>query len=546
MEKRMLLAIVLSFLVLVIWSYLFSPQPPPQTELKQAPVQEKEVGGSAKDKEEKDKNGKERVNAYIETGIELPQKEIFVDTPLYAMVLETNGPSIKEFKLKEYYTTIDKRELVDIVKAMGGNMPHFVWKVLWNKSTKFDVYTDKDTIKLEKGSNHETLNLEYKNESNDNVIHTFTFYPNSYKIDVTTKIIPNESAGNIEPKLYLNINGDEVKSKSYDSHSGFALYMNKTLTEVEFDEKKPTFEVSGSVQYVALESTYFVSSLILNEQLPAHVRLMKEKGTILKGEADLTVFKEDLKKGEVTYSVYLGPKDLSHLKVAGSNMDELVNFGWTNFIAKPLLYGMKFCNDYVKNYGVSIIILTIFVKIIFWPLSNKSYKSMKEMQKIQPLLLKIREKYKNDKEQMNRELMQLYRTYKINPMSGCLPIIVQIPVFFALYRVLSASIELRHAPFIWWIKDLSAPDRLFEFSFSIPLMDPPYGIPILTLLMGATMFIQQKMSPPPGDPTQAKVMLLLPIIFTFMFINFPSGLVLYWLVNNILSIGQQYYIQKKM
>ena len=170
---------------------------------------------------------------------------------------------------------------------------------------------------------------------------------------------------------------------------------------------------------------------------------------------------------------------------------------------------------------------------------------MKEMQKLQPLMAKIREKYKNNKEQMNRELMGLYKTYKINPMGGCLPMVIQIPVFFALFRILGSSIELRQAPFVLWITDLSAPDRLFNFSFSIPFMSPPYGIPVLTLLMGASMFIQQKMTPTPGDPAQAKMMMFLPILFTFMFINFPSGLVLYWLTNNILSIGQQYRIKKR-
>jgi len=222
-----------------------------------------------------------------------------------------------------------------------------------------------------------------------------------------------------------------------------------------------------------------------------------------------------------------------------------VDFGWTDIIARPLLYTLRFFNRYVNNYGISIILLTVLVKIIFWPLTRKSYQSMKQMQKLQPMMARIREKYKDNREQLNREMMALYKTYKVNPLGGCLPMIIQIPVFFALFRILGSAIELRHAPFMFWINDLSAPDRLFNFAFKIPFMSPPYGIPVLTLLMGASMFIQQKMTPTPGDPTQAKLMMFLPIIFTFMFINFPSGLVLYWLVNNILSIGQQYQIQKR-
>ncbi|MBU4504534.1 MAG: membrane protein insertase YidC, partial [Proteobacteria bacterium] len=197
------------------------------------------------------------------------------------------------------------------------------------------------------------------------------------------------------------------------------------------------------------------------------------------------------------------------------------------------------------NYGIAIIILTIFTKIILWPLGAKSYKSMNEMKKIQPLVAEIREKYKGDKKKMNEATMALYKTYKVNPVGGCLPMVLQIPVFFALYRMLYEAIELRHAPFFGWINDLSAPDRLLSFGFSIPFMQPPCGIPVLTIIMGATMFLQQKMSPAMGDPSQAKMMQLMPLIFTVIFINFSSGLVLYWLVNNILSISQQYYTTKK-
>jgi len=216
-----------------------------------------------------------------------------------------------------------------------------------------------------------------------------------------------------------------------------------------------------------------------------------------------------------------------------------------DIIAKPLLWFMNFIYSRVPNYGIAIIVLTILTKILLWPLGSKSYKSMSEMKRLQPLMAEIREKHKDDKKMMNQEIMSLYRTYKINPMGGCLPMVLQIPVFFALYRMLYQAIELRHAPFFLWINDLSAPDRLFHFSFSIPFMQPPYGIPVLTVIMGATMLLQQKMSPPPGDPTQAKMMMLMPIVFTVIFINFSSGLVLYWLINNILSIAQQTYIQKK-
>ena len=216
------------------------------------------------------------------------------------------------------------------------------------------------------------------------------------------------------------------------------------------------------------------------------------------------------------------------LTAQGVHLEDSIDLGWFSFMAKPFLMAMNFLHAYIPNYGLVIILLTVIIKILFHPLTKKSLNSMKEMQKVQPQIVALRERYKDDKEKMNRELMELYKRYKINPVGGCLPMILQIPVFIALYNVLSASIELRHAPFALWIYDLSA-------------KDPYYVTPIL---MGATMLIQQKMTPSTVDPTQAKVMLIMPVVFTFMFLNFPSGLVIYWLINNVLSIAQQYYIQK--
>jgi YidC/Oxa1 family membrane protein insertase len=245
------------------------------------------------------------------------------------------------------------------------------------------------------------------------------------------------------------------------------------------------------------------------------------------------------------YELYFGPKSMTHLRSVGHDLEKAIDFGTFDILAKPCLWILNFIYSVVPNYGVAIIILTILTKVLLWPLGTKSYKSMSQMKKMQPLIAEIREKYKDDRKKMNEAVMGLHKTYGINPLGGCLPMIVQIPFFFALYRMLDQAIELRHAPFFGWINDLSAPDRLFHFNFAIPFMEPPYGIPVLTLVMGATMLWQQKMTPATGDPTQAKMMMLMPVVFTFIFINFSSGLVLYWLVNNVLSIGQQMYTQKK-
>jgi YidC/Oxa1 family membrane protein insertase len=225
----------------------------------------------------------------------------------------------------------------------------------------------------------------------------------------------------------------------------------------------------------------------------------------------------------------LGPKDEDLLKALGVGAEKLVDFGWFTIVAKPLLWFIRLTNVVTGNYGIDIILISILIKIIFIPLTQISMKSMKEMQKVQPEMSRLKEQYKNDKAKLQQETMLLYKRRKINPMSGCLPMLIQIPVFIALYNALQYSIEMRHAPFFFWIKDLAAKDPIY----------------ITPLIMGATMFMQQKMTPTAGDPAQAKMFLLMPVMFTFFFLNFPSGLVLYWLVNNVLSIAHQYYMNKK-
>jgi YidC/Oxa1 family membrane protein insertase len=321
---------------------------------------------------------------------------------------------------------------------------------------------------------------------------------------------------------------------------------NDDLMEIKTKKLKDQNTFDGKINWVALQSRYFMSGLIPDKVEEARLHLALESEKVLTAQYQQS--EKTIPPGNqytFKYKLYIGPKRISQLRNVGNNLEKLIDFGWFDFIAKPCLWLLNLFYSVIPNYGVAIIILTILVKVLLWPLGQKSYKSMSEMKKLQPLMKEIREKYKDDKQRMNQEVMSLYKTYKINPLGGCLPMVVQLPFFFALYRMLYEAIELRHAPFFLWINDLAAPDRLFRFDFSIPFMEPPYGIPVLTVVMGASMLLQQKMSPPMGDATQAKMMMFMPIIFTVIFINFSSGLVLYWLVNNILSIAQQYYTQKK-
>lgn len=553
MEKNTIFAFILSFLVLIIWFFISSnkqekipidetppkKQPTAQTESIETSIPKPSISPAPAPVE-----AQKEIRPKIEA-----QKEISIETPLYSAVFTNVGPTIKSFRLKNYHLTADpKSPWVEIVNMEDSHVPFLIWdfEPKANHGEEGLAYHVQDTsLTLGSESSPRELAFSITKPGGIRIDQIFRFYPDRYPIDVTIKL-SNQSATDREGSLkaYLR-NIPPAGKKSYYSFIGLSLLLNGNLETLAVKKLKEDRSFSGRISWVAYESDYFMSAVIPEETEKASFLGRSLPSGML--EAVYMASPVVLKTGQTLsspYTIYLGPRDLTFLKPLHRNLEAAINFGWTDIIAKPLLYTLRFFYEYIKNYGLAIILLTILIKIIFWPLTHKSYKSMKEMQKLQPLMAKIREKYKNNREQMNKELMGLYKTYKVNPMGGCLPMLIQMPVFFALYRILGSSTELRHAPFMLWINDLSAPDRLFNFPFQIPFMSPPYGIPILTLFMGASMFLQQKMTPTPGDPSQAKIMMFLPIIFTFLFINFPSGLVLYWLTNNIISIGQQYRIKK--
>jgi len=279
-----------------------------------------------------------------------------------------------------------------------------------------------------------------------------------------------------------------------------------------------------------MRKPFFVSLIVPKENEGINLKIGMKKDEKVMYSRTVSPARSIPGGGEAVYSYefYLGPKVIALLKELNVGAEKAVRYGWFSPIAKILLRFVNLTHKVTKNYGADIIIISVLLKILFWPLTRKSYVSMKEMQKVQPEMAMLREKYKGDKARLNREMMDLYKRRKVNPLGGCLPMLVQIPIFFALYWALMGSIELRHAAFILWIRDLS-------------YRDPIYVSPIL---MGVSMLWQQKMTPTAGDPRQAKMMMFMPIIFTFLFLTFPAGLVIYWLVTNILTIGQQYLINK--
>ncbi|OGP70035.1 MAG: hypothetical protein A2Z73_01620 [Deltaproteobacteria bacterium RBG_13_60_28] len=566
MENRALLALALSFLIFIGFIYfggimrpITTPEAPaPQAEVK--PATPAPVPASPP----------EARPAPPPSRPTHPSRDIIVETPLYKAVFSERGGALKSFQLKKYreslpFTTLKRfqlgpvdfevqryqdpkqegaslKELVRVKK--GGELPLTLsWEGQNLKVPGQTLYHASQTsLTLKPG---QTASLKFTGVSPEGVVFTkdFTFKSDSYAFDLAVKLENRTKQGlegQLDLDLLVNFEGMETGQSGF---LGFHGSINNRLEELKtgsLKDLKPTpgqKTFTGKVDWAGLDEGYFLAALV-PLAAPKAVLTVKEA---LPGPMDVVLrTPATLAPGQdasLSYTLYFGPKELSDLKSLNLGLEKVVDFGWFQFLGVPLLNILKFFDRYVHNYGWAIIILTILIRVLFFYPNHKSYKSMKDMQKLQPKVAKLREKYKDDKETMNKELMALYRTFKVNPLAGsCLPMLLQLPFFIALYNVLGYAIELRHAPFIStipftdivWIADLSSKD---------PLLITP-------LIMGATMFVQQKMTPSPGDPAQAKMMMFLPLIFTFIFLNFASGLVIYWLVNNVLSIIQQHYTNK--
>jgi len=553
-QARLLIAIVLSAAVFLVWQFFFVDRDAVQKTAKktdQPPAITEQVQ-PAKPYAAQQEDAVIKPTGVTETAVAnaaQPAKIITVDAPLYRAKISEEGAGFTSFILKNYKETNAEdsplKEIIPQQSAFKTVLVGYDGKSLAGLDNAiFSANLNVDTLSVKEGS--QKIAFSWTSEQGVIIEKTYSFSPGSYVIglDVTVK---NGSDLNIQDKLYVALRGSVPNDKRVYGFEGPSAYINDDLEEVDIDDIAEKNTYSGRLKWVAVQDRYFMTSIIPAHAEEASMRLYVKEDKLL--EAQYLNPISDIRPGtQQTYqfALFFGPKSMKILDAVGHDISKALDFGFFDVIAKPCVWLMNKLYSVIPNYGFAIIILTLLIKIVLWPLGSKSYKSMSEMKRIQPLMKEIREKHKDDKKKMNEEVMGLYRTYKINPLGGCLPMVVQLPVFFALYRMLYQAIELRHAPFFLWINDLSAPDRLGNFAIDhVPFMEPPYGIPVLTIIMGASMLLQQKMSPPMGDPTQAKMMMFMPIIFTFIFINFSSGLVLYWLVNNILSIGQQYYIQKK-
>lgn len=540
MEKRTIIALVLTVIILFFFQTYFAPKEQPKQPQATGETQTKEKL-QAKDtdvkKEEKTTESKAasapakkpgKTPARIE---KRDPKDVFVETPYLKVTLTDLGGGIRSVQLKRYKETVkgaQNKEIIEDVKP-------FIYIPKISRSVNSQTIDDRTYFKPDRENitikdKPETLIFTGILEDGKKVRKIYTFYPDNYLIDIKTEF-------EVSDKDKTTIDFAVISGKNESSYvfKGPFVYNGKKLEQIEKIEK--TMDFNKNYTYAGFDDGFFAFIWIPEED-------SKPLLTIYKTENSTPVVRLSPDKGTFSGKLFFGPKQTDVLKGLNIGAEKIVDYGWFDIIAKPLILFMNITYRFTHNYGIDIIILTILIKIIFYPLSVKSYKSMKEMQKLQPQVMKLKEKYKNDKQKLNQEMMGLYKARGVNPMGGCLPMVIQIPVFFALYKALSGAIELRHAHFFWWINDLSAPEDLF--SFVIPGIGFTVPVRILPLVMGITQVIQQKMTPTSADPLQEKMMLFMPIFFTFLFWGFPAGLVLYWLVNNVISIGQQYYINRKV
>lgn len=536
MEKRVLLAIVLSFLVLVLYQAVFvkkkplpESQPEQLAEVEKKPDQQIFKRKPAIPTESPQEAAPVEEKRSLEPVSGQSEEQILIDTSLYQAVWSNSGGVLKSWKLKKHKDeNMEDLELVSLLSSETNIYPFFL-------STGDSTFDDTINTALYKYSdlklvleNNQTgeLHFHYADSQGIEVEKIFTFHGGKYDFDV--KINAWKNGQKIEPQLlwgpgFGNPSAAEV-NKRFGARSGVAVFTSAKVFHQEEIKFNPEKNVFNFVRWAAYENNYF-AALFLTSSQKASAAFLKEE-TVKPPLFFLSVSSPQ--------KVYIGPKEFDALLEFGHGAKKLIKFGLFGWISEILLRAVKAIHNVFPNWGFSIILLTLIIKILFFPLTYSSTRSMAKMQELQPKIKAMRAKHKKAKQdiaqrrKMNEEMMKLYKEHGVNPAGGCLPMLIQIPIFWGFFRLLVIAIEFRHSPFIFWIKDLS-------------VKDPFYVTPIL---MGATQFISQKMTPTSADPTQARMMLIMPVIMTVFFMNFQSGLVLYWLANNALQIGQQYIINR--
>jgi len=556
MEKRALMAMMLILAVLLVYQVFFIPQKrpaeqPPATQAvdesrsQQSPAAPEPVqgvpgepGGS---REAIAGAGLQPLSQLAVAAAEGPAKQVVATTPLYTVVFSSRGGAITSFRLSRYPEANDQPvELVAPAEAKP-----FGLALLTKSGERIDLAaaafeTSADSVTV--GSSEEaSLDFVFTAPNGMSVKKRCTFRGAAYTMIVTIDVSGpgSEEVRAVEFGWQSGLKSteanraDDLRNFASLTLSGEAL-VKSDLGKVR---KNQAPSVGGPIKWSGLRTKYFLVSFVPPEGAVTAAR-------VFPAAPDAIGMKLETETGgkPLSFMVYAGPLDYQDLKALGHGLDKAVDFGWKwiSPLSRLIFAFLVLCYKAVPNYGWVIIILSALTKLLFHPLTQKSMKSMRQMQKVQPEIQKLRETHKKDAQALNKAIMELYRKRGVNPMGGCLPLVLQMPVFIALFNVLQKTIELRRAGFIFWIHDLSAPDVIARLPFSLPFIGS--AVSLLPILMGIAMYVQQKMTT--TDPKQAMMTYLLPIVFTVMFFKFPSGLVLYWLVNNILTIAHQYYLNR--
>ncbi|MBP6056348.1 MAG: membrane protein insertase YidC [Candidatus Fonsibacter sp.] len=558
MENRnVIIAVILSTAILIGWSMYFENTD--EAQRKRLEIQGKTETQTNIQKPETPQTGKVNPTKAISRSDALKESDrVFIENSNLSGSISLRGALIDDIILKNYRETLDKSSKPIVVLSPKKSEDGYFVESGW-ATTKSDVKVpDNNSVwQIREGKKltpASPVTLEWNNR--EGVVFSKKIELDDKYLFKITETIRNEKSKTIELFHYSQItkNTKPNTENFYILHEGLIGVVDKNLKEETYstiEKEKKTY--TGKSGWFGITDKYWMSAII------------PESGKSFKGEysfansykANFIISEPTIanpqKSTSNTLKIFIGAKEVYPIdnyteKEKIDRFDLSIDWGWFYFITKPLFFVIDYIFKIVGNFGVAIIILTLLVRILFFPLNNYSFKSMAKMKVLQPEMLRIKELYKDDMKRTQQEMMALYKREKVNPLSGCLPILVQIPIFFAVYKMLFVTLEMRHAPFFGWIKDLSAadPTTIFNLFGLIPWNPPSFlMIGVWPILMGITMYFQMKLNPTPPDPIQAKIFAFFPLIMTVMLATFPSGLVVYWTVSNVLTMAQQYYIMKK-
>jgi YidC/Oxa1 family membrane protein insertase len=552
MNARMIIALLITVIMIFVYQLLFVKKPQ-----QQAPPSKEQVVAEQKEQVEPEAESPQVPIERQQPKEGVTYQDVVVDTPLYTATFSTYGGRLTSWKLKQYMDKVPMHPLGKFVQNTIGtifgrkkvdetppqrvdlvntaNLQDAPLGIMFSKGEMgydegIPFVPSSKAVTLTHDGEKKTLTLRWTSPEGVKIDKQFTFYADSYQLDMEVIVSNPSHRGSIIETLELAWTSEvSTEKKQYRGFFGPIYYADGDYHKIKKPNKiKEEGEIIKAMDWFGVNQNYFIT--LINPSIQGTQLMLSTDADDIIHSTQLSSL--ELKAGDnekISYTLFLGPKIASLLSQITPTAKQAAKYGFLHVLAVAIVWFLNFTHTFTGNYGLDIIILAIILKILFTPLTHKSQQSMKEMQKLQPEVKKLQQKYKEDKQALNREIMELYKRRKVNPFGGCLPLLLQLPVFYALYGAFLNAIELRHSPFILWIRDLA--DK-----------DPTYITP---LLMGATMYFQQKISTVSADPSQAKMMAFMPLIFIFIFLSFPSGLVLYWLITNVLTIGHQMYINRK-